>query len=115
MSLLIRWFLNAVVIMLVAYIVPGLHVSGVFAALIIAIVLGIINITLRPLLLILTLPINIITLGLFTFVINGLMLWLASYIVKGFSIDSFMSALVGSIFISLIHYFIERVAHSSND
>ena len=114
MSLIIRWLLNAVVILLVAYIVPGFHVVNFFTALIIAVVLAVINITLKPLLIVLTLPVTILTLGLFIFVINGFVLWFTSTIIKGFTIDSFMSAFVAALLMSLIHYFINRLESSAN-
>jgi putative membrane protein len=78
MNLILRWFINALVILLIAEIVPGITISSFWTALIVAIILGIINVTLKPILLLLTLPITILTLGLFTLIINALMLWLAA-------------------------------------
>ncbi len=102
--LLLRWFLNAVALIMVSYIVPGFHVSSIYAALIAAVILGLINATIRPILLILTLPVTIVTLGLFTLVINALMILLASSIVKGFSVDSFGAALIGGLVLWLISF-----------
>ncbi len=97
MQLLLRWLLNALALMFVAYVVPGIHVAGVYAALIAALVLGIVNALVRPLLILLTLPITLVTLGLFTFVINALLLLFVSSVVKGFSIDGFVPALLGAL------------------
>lgn len=104
MSILLRWFLSALTLFLVALLVPGFHVAGLYAAFIAALILGLINAIIRPVLLILTLPINVLTLGLFTFVINALMLLLASSIVKGFDVDGFGPALVGALVITLISW-----------
>ncbi|MFA5854057.1 MAG: phage holin family protein [Patescibacteria group bacterium] len=97
MQLLLRWVLNALALLLVAYVVPGVHVAGFYAALIAALVLGVVNALIRPLLILLTLPITIVTLGLFTFVINALLLWMVSSVVKGFTIDGFVPALLGAL------------------
>lgn len=97
MSLLLRLILNAIGVILVSYIVPGVSVNGFFTALVTAFVIGLINAVIRPVLLILSLPINILTLGLFTLVINALMFWLASALVPGFRVAGFGAALVGAI------------------
>ena len=83
MRLIFRWIINALALLLVAYLVPGIAVDGIWSALLTALVLGLVNAIIRPILLVLTLPVNIVTLGLFTFVINALMIWLVSAIVKG--------------------------------
>ena len=103
--LFLRWIINALALLAVANLVPGFHVESFWTALIVALVLGLFNITIRPILLLLTLPINIVTLGVFTFILNSLMLLLASNIVKNFTIDNFWTALVGAVvlwFISLL-------------
>lgn len=101
-GILIRWLVNAVALLLVSYIVRGIEVDGVVPALAAAAVLGIINAIIRPVLLILTLPLNILTLGLFTFVLNGAMLALTASIVKGFWVSGFWAAVFGSLFLSII-------------
>ncbi len=101
MRLIIRLLINALIIYLIASYLPGFEVHNFFTAIIVALVLGIINVTLKPLLIILTLPINILTLGLFTFVINAILLLLTAAIVKGFTVNGFWSALIASLFISL--------------
>ncbi len=106
----LRWILNILAIMLTAALLSGFEVTP-WGAIVGSIVLGIINAVIRPLLLILTLPLNLLTLGLFTFVVNGLMLWLTSVTVKGFDINGFgwaiLSAIVLSLFSFLISYFVE--------
>ncbi|WKZ29539.1 MAG: phage holin family protein [Patescibacteria group bacterium] len=97
MQLFLRWVLNAAALLLVAYLVPGVHVAGFYTALMAALILGIVNALIRPLLILLTLPITIVTLGLFTFVINALLLWFVSTVVKGFAIDGFVPALLGAL------------------
>ena len=97
-----RWIVNAAALLLVAYLYPGVHVTDFWAAFFAAIVLGLVNAIIRPLLVILTLPATILTLGLFIFVINALLFWLVAEIVKGFSVDGFMAALIGSILYSVI-------------
>lgn len=100
---LINWLLSALAVWLVAQFVRGFHVSSVPAALIAALVIGLVNATLGVLLKIVTFPLTILTLGIFWFVINALMLELASAIVPGFHIDSFASAFWGAIVLSLVN------------
>ena len=102
MTLIVRWFINALALMLVAYLYSGVQVSGIFAALIAALVLGLVNAVIRPLLVILTLPVTILTLGLFIFVINAFMFWFVTEIVKGFTVTGFTAALIGSLMFSVI-------------
>jgi putative membrane protein len=101
MKLLLRWFFSAALLMLVAYYLPGVHIFSFYNALIAALVLGLINAIIRPIAVVLTLPVNVLTLGLFSLVINALMFWLAGSIVKGFYVDGFWPAFWGSIIMSL--------------
>ena len=101
-GLLLRWLILSVAIMVAAYLFSGIHVNGFGTALFAALVLGILNAFFRPILFILTLPINVLTLGLFTFVINALLLMMTSGIIGGLVVDGFGSALVGSLIISLV-------------
>jgi len=101
-GLLFRWVLNAVALWLTSVVISGIVVEGVFSLLIAALVLGALNTFLRPLLLVATLPINLLTLGLFTFVINGLMLWMTGSFVPGFHVAGFWSAVGGALILSLI-------------
>ncbi len=100
--LLLRWLLNAFALIVVSLIVPGFHIANFWAALVATLILGLVNAVVRPLLLLLTLPINILTLGLFTFVINASMILLVSTIVRGFTVDNFTAAFFGGIVLWLI-------------
>lgn len=100
--LLLRWLLNAGALLLVAYLYPGVQVTDFMAALIAALVLGLVNAVIRPLLVLLTLPVTLLTLGLFLFVINAFLFWLVAELVKGFAVSGFGGALIGSILYSLI-------------
>jgi putative membrane protein len=101
MKLLLRWLINAVLILLLAYFVKGIVVSGFFVALVTAVILGLVNALIRPLLLLITLPINILTLGFFTLVLNALLLWLVSSFIQGFTITGFWPAFWGALILSL--------------
>ena len=109
MRLILRWLLNALTLLGIAYYLPGVHVSGLYAALIAALVLGLINAILRPLLILLTLPITVLTLGLFTLIINGLLFWFVTTLVKGFSVDGFVPAFWGALIMSLVSWIIGSV------
>lgn len=102
MSLLLRWLFSAMSLMLVTYLVPGIVVASFYSALWAALVIGFANALVRPILVILTLPINILTLGLFTLVINALLFWLASTVVKGFAVSGFWPAFWGALATSVI-------------
>ena len=102
MSIIFRWFINALALMLVAYLYPGVQVAGMFEALIAALVLGLVNALIRPILVLLTLPVTVLTLGLFIFVINAFLFWFVAEIVKGFTVSGFMAALIGSVLFSII-------------
>ena len=100
--LIFRWVINAIALLLVAFLVPGFVVASFYNALIAALVLGLVNALIRPLLFILTLPITILTLGLFTFVINALMIWFVSTMVDGFDVTGFTPALLAAIILWVI-------------
>ncbi|HYW39345.1 MAG TPA: phage holin family protein [Terriglobales bacterium] len=102
MRLLLHWVLSALAVWIVAHVVPGISVSGPVAALVAALVIGLINATLGLLLKILTFPLTILTLGLFWFVINALMLELAAAFVRGFEVRGFVPALIGAVVLSLV-------------
>ena len=95
--IILRWVINALTLLVVAELVPGVSVHSFWTALVAALILGLVNATVRWVLIVLTLPFNILTLGLFTFVINALMLLLVSTVVKGFDITSFGSALIAAL------------------
>ncbi|KKS74816.1 MAG: hypothetical protein UV48_C0027G0008 [Candidatus Azambacteria bacterium GW2011_GWA2_42_9] len=104
--LLVRWLVIAIVFLASSYFLPGIHVKSFWTALIAAIVLSIINFFVKPVVIILTLPINFLTLGLFTFLINALMIWLVSAIVSGFVIDGFMWAFILALIVTVVKIFI---------
>jgi putative membrane protein len=100
--LLLHWFVSALALMATAYFVKGFKVENFTSALIAAAVIGFANMIIWPILIVLTLPINILTLGLFTFVVNGAVLKICAAFLKGFSIDSWWSAIIGALLLSLI-------------
>ncbi len=99
---LLRWLLLAGALLLVANLYPGVQVRSFGSALLAAAVLGLLNTLLRPLLVLLTLPVTLITLGLFLFVINAAMFWMAAQVLQGFHVSSFVAALIGSLIYSLL-------------
>ena len=103
-GILIRWLTTTAAIVATAYLLDGIQVSGFFSAVLAAAMLGILNAFFRPIALLLTLPINILSLGLFTFVINALMLKMASGVIPGFSVYGFWTAIFGSFLISVISW-----------
>lgn len=109
MGILINWIVSAMVIFSIAYILPGVRVESFIAALVVALILGIINAFVKPVLVILTLPITIITLGLFYFVLNALLILFVSSIVPGFSVSGFLWALVFGIVLSIANTFVNKL------
>ena len=100
--LLLVWILNAVALLVVAYVLPGITVASFGSALIAALVLGLLNAVVKPLLILLTLPLTIVTLGLFLLVLHALVFWFAGSILKGFQVDGFWWAVIGAIVYSLV-------------
>lgn len=92
-KILVRWLVAAATLLIASQLLAGFQVSSLYLALIAALVLSVLNLVIRPILLVLTLPINLLTLGLFTFVINGSMIWLMSTFLKGVTVDSFLAAI----------------------
>lgn len=113
MDFLIKWLIATLAIIIGAYLLPGVNVDSFFAALVAALVLGIINTIIKPILIILTLPINILTLGLFTLVINAGLILLGSAIVPGFNVDSFWWALLFGIILALITFALNQIRNNS--
>ncbi len=103
-GIFIRWLTLTGAIIFTSYLLDGIQVSGFWSAFFAAAILGILNALFRPILILLTLPINILTLGFFTFVINALMLKMASAVIAGFDVDGFWSAIFGSLIISTISW-----------
>jgi putative membrane protein len=113
MYILGKWVLNALSFLLIATIVPGIHIAGFWTALVVALLWGVIGVTLKPILIILTLPVNILTLGLFTFVINGFFLMLLAKIVEGFEVSGFSAAFLGALVLALLHWFLHMAFRKS--
>jgi putative membrane protein len=115
MRLLLNWVLSALAVWIVAQVVPGVHVSGATAALIAALAIGFINATLGALLKIITFPLTLVTLGLFWFVINALMLELASAVVPGFNVRGFGAAFIGAIVLSIVNLVLKAIVMPQKD
>ena len=101
-TLILVWILNAVALLAVAYLLPGITVASFGSALIAALVLGLVNMLVKPVLVLLTLPITIVTLGLFLIVINALLFWFVGSVLKGFQVNGFWWAVAGAILYSII-------------
>jgi putative membrane protein len=114
-GILIKWIINSLAILIVTYIVKGIQVASPITAIVVALVLGIINTFLRPFIILITLPINIFTLGLFTFFINGFLFYLVSKIVKDFVITGFWPAFFGSLLFSAISLFLSLMVIKKED
>jgi len=99
---LITWLISAVALMITAYIVPGFFVANIISAAIASIILGLVNAIIKPLLVVLTLPLTLLTFGLFLFVINAIAIWLTGVLTPGFDVRGFAPALIGSIVLSLV-------------
>ncbi|HEV7815605.1 MAG TPA: phage holin family protein [Janthinobacterium sp.] len=104
MRLILTWFINAAALFAVPYLIHSVSVTGIGAALVAALLLGLVNTLIRPVLLLLTLPVTFLSLGLFIFVINGFMFWLVAQLVEGFHVASFWSAIFGALLYSVISW-----------
>ena len=113
MRLLAVWLINALALLALPYVLPSIHVAGFATALWVAVVLGLINAVIRPVLVLLTLPVTLLTLGLFIFVINGMMFLLAARLLDGFMVDGIWAGIFGSVVYSLISWALTRVLLSS--
>ncbi|MDX3895283.1 phage holin family protein [Pusillimonas sp.] len=109
MEILLIWILNAVALLIVAYILPGISVASFWSALIAALVLGLLNTLVKPVLVLLTLPVTIVTLGLFLLVINALVFWFVGSVLKGFHVNGFWWAMLGALVYSIIAGLLSRV------
>lgn len=110
LRLLLIWSLNSLALFAVANLVPGIHVDGFFAAFVAALVLGLVNTIIRPVFLVLTLPVTVITLGLFIFIINGLLFWFAGSILRGFVVDGFWYGVLGAVVYSIFSWALSAAA-----
>lgn len=115
MRLVIVWVINAVALFFLPYVVPFVHVDDFVSALVAALILGLINTIIRPVLVLLTLPVTILTLGLFILVINGLLFWLVGSWVQGFRVDGFWAAVLGAIVYSIISWLLSAILLRNRD
>ena len=106
---MLRLSVLAVGVFLAAYLVPGIEVTGYGPVIKAAVVLGLLNLFIRPVLFVLTLPINILTLGLFTLVLNGFLLWLVGRLITGFEVSGFFASVLGALVISLLSVLVNRL------
>ncbi len=113
MGFLLRVLVNILAIVLAASVVPGIRLDGVLPAVAAGLLLGFINAVVRPVLLILTLPITLVTLGLFLFVLNGVCLWLVAAVVKGFHVDGFWPAVLGALCVSVVSWIVTALVSDS--
>ncbi|MFA7349179.1 MAG: phage holin family protein [Methylotenera sp.] len=109
MKLLLIWLLNALALFAVAYFVPNIHVAGFTAALVAALVIGLVNMLIRPILVILTLPITILTLGLFILVINGVLFYTVGHWLQGFEVRTLMAGIIGAIVYSVFSWLLTAI------
>ena len=109
LSMFLRWIIYALLVVLTAWIIPGISVSNFISAMLVCIVIALINVFIRPFVEFISLPVNFLTLGLFSLVINALLLMLAGLITPGFVVDGFLSALLGSILLSLFAGLINKI------
>lgn len=115
MILLLRWILFTLAILLTAWLVPGIYVENFQSAMLVTVIIALINIFIRPLIVFITLPINILTLGIFGLVINALLLMLAGYLAPGFVVDGFLSAFLGSVILAFLGLIINMVTLNGKD
>jgi putative membrane protein len=111
--LLIGWILNALALLAVAYLLPSIHVASIGAALVAALVLGLVNTLIRPVLVILTLPVTVLTLGLFLLVINGLLFWAVGNLLDGFSVGGFWPGVFGALLYSVVSWLLASLLRPS--
>jgi putative membrane protein len=109
MKLLAGWIVNALALLGVAYFVPGIHVSNFAIALVAAVVIGLANMLIKPILVIFTLPVTILTLGLFIFVINGILFWGVGHFLQGFAVDTLKAGIIGAFAYSVISWILSAI------
>ncbi|MDQ3075555.1 MAG: phage holin family protein [bacterium] len=115
MNFILKWLIVALSVLGTAYIVPGISITSFYIALLVALVWGLVSLILKPILHILALPITILTLGLFSFVINGLLFWLVSSVIDGFEVDGFLAAVLGALVVSVLSWIGKKILIHDND
>lgn len=108
-KLLVVWVLNALALMAVAYLVPGIQVANFTSALLAAVVIGLANMLVKPILVILTLPITLLTLGLFLLIINGLLFWFVGHLLQGFVVNSVLTGVIGALVYSVLAWLLSAI------
>jgi len=114
MNIIFNWLLSATAILIAAYLLPGVSIGDPLTALVLAVVLAIANVTLRPLLLLFTLPINILTLGLFTFIVDAFIIKIADWLIEGFDVRNFIWALFFALVLSLVNTALHKFGKNKN-
>lgn len=109
MKPLLKLLITSLTIIIAAYFIPGVKIAGFWTAVIVALVLGIVNAVIKPIIMFFTLPLSILTLGLFTFVVNGLMVLLVAYLVPSFQVNSFMTAVIFSVAVTIINWVLTKL------
>jgi len=115
MRLLLKWLLAALAIALAAYLVPGIEVETFYAALAAALILGVLSITVKPIVKLISLPVTLITFGLFSLIINALFFWLVGSVVKGFYVTGFTAAFLGSLIVSAVNFIGDKILSRDDD
>ncbi|PIQ91531.1 MAG: hypothetical protein COV70_03280 [Parcubacteria group bacterium CG11_big_fil_rev_8_21_14_0_20_39_22] len=115
MGIITKWLLGTLLLLLADRLIPGVVVEGIYSAMIASIFLGLVNTVIRPVIIILTLPITVLTLGLFTLVINALLFWFIASFVQGFTVEGFWAAFIGSLFVSLGHILVDVIYKKSTE
>jgi putative membrane protein len=113
--ILVKWLISALAFLALPYIITGISVKSFGTALILALLWGIISVTVKPILLILTLPFNILTFGIFTFILNGFLLWLLGGLIKGFEVHGFWVAILGALVLSIVSIVTHFVLSKTED
>lgn len=109
MSLIARFILSILGLLVIAHYIPGIELSGLYIAAIVAVIFAVLNITIKPILYMLTLPITLITFGLFAFVVNAFLFWFTASFIEGFEVDGFIPAFIGSVAYSILSWVINKV------
>jgi putative membrane protein len=115
MKLLAGWLLNALALLGVAYLVPDIHVASIWIALVAAVVIGLANMLIKPILVILTLPVTILTLGLFIFVINGVLFWAVGNFLQGFEVRTLLAGIIGALAYSIVSWVLSAIVIDKDD
>jgi len=109
MGIFLKWLIGSIALFVAPYLIPGITVANFYTALIASFVLGILNVTIRPLLILLTLPVNLLTFGLFRLVVNAVIFWFLSTIVKGLHIEGFVAAFLGALFVAVVLFVADKL------